>query len=173
MGKKQKNEVRLTEEERGVLIQRTKKGDDSPREIRRIQILLKADKNSPNAKQDLEIAEELNCNQWTVTKLRHRFAKEGLSVIHDKDRSGRPKIVDGDVEAHIIAVACSEAPEGRERWTLRLIAGRVVSLADMKSCSYGTIRNVLKKTSLNPGRKKNGKSHPKPTTNLCGGWKKS
>lgn len=173
MGKKQKHGVRLTEEERGVLIQSTKKGDYSPREIRRIQILLRADKNNPNAKQDAEIALELNCNQWTVTNLRHRFAKERLGVVHDKDRSGRPKIVDGDVEAHIIAVACSEAPEGRERWTLRLIAGRVVSLTNMESCSYGTIRNVLKKTSLSPGRKKNGKSHQKPTTNLSGGWKKS
>ena len=128
MGKKQKYEVRLTEEERQVLIQKTKKGDCSPRETRRIQILLKADKNNPNAKSDVEIAKEWNCNQWTVTNLRHRFAEKGLDVVHDKDRSGRPKIVDGDVEAHIIAVACSEAPEGRERWTLRLIAGRVVSL---------------------------------------------
>lgn len=173
MGTKQKHEVRLTEKEREILIQSTKKGDYSPREIRRIQILLKADKNSLEAKQDSEIAGELYCNQWTVTNLRHRFAKEGLSVIHDKERSGRPKIVDGTVEAHIIAVACSKAPEGRERWTLRLIAERVVSLTDMESCSYGTVRNVLKKTNLSPGRKKNGKSHQKPTMNLSGGWKKS
>lgn len=172
MGKKQTHEVALTIEEREYLIQNTKSGDWSPREVKRAQILLKADKNS-EAKKDLEISNELHCCQYTVTKLRERFAGERLEVIHDKPRTGRPRIIDGDVEAHIIAVACSEAPTGRERWTLRLIAGKVVTLTEVESCSYGSVRNVLKKTNLNRGKKKNGKSPRRLMTNLSGEWKKS
>jgi transposase len=173
MGQKQKHEIRLGEEERELLIKSTKSGDWSPREVKRAQILLKADKNNPDAKKDWEIAKELHCNQWTVTNLRKRFAQEGIKVIHDRPRTGRPRIIDGDVEAHIIEVACSKAPAGRERWTLRLIAGKIVTLTDMESCSHVSVRNVLKKTNLNRGRRKNGKSPQKPTTNLSGEWKRS
>jgi hypothetical protein len=173
MGQKQKHEIRLGKEERELLIQITKSGDWSPREVKRAQILLKSDKNNPDAKEDWEVAKELHCNQWTVTNLRKRFTQMGIKVIHDKPRTGRPKIIDGDVEAHIIAVTCSEAPEGRERWTLRLIAGKVVSLTNVESCSYGSVRNVLKKTNLNLGKRKNGKSLQKQMMNSSGEWKKS
>ena len=134
--------------------------------------LLKSDRNN-EVRTDIDIATELHCCQYTVTKLRERFSKERLEVIHDKPRTGRPRIIDGDVEAHIIATACSEAPEGRKRWTLRLIAGKVVTLTDVESCSYWSVRNVLKKTNLNPGKKRNGKSLRKPTMNSSGEWKKS
>lgn len=173
MGQRQKHEIRLSEEERELLIKNTTRGDWSPREVKRAQILLKADKNNPDAKEDWAVAKELYCNQWTVTNLRKRFAQEGIKVIHDKPRTGRPRIIDGDVEAHIIAVACSEAPVGRERWTLRLIADKVVTLTDVESCSYGSVRKVLKKTNLSRGKRKNGKSLQKPTTNLSGEWKRS
>lgn len=173
MGQKQKHEIRLSEEERDLLIRNTKHGDWSPRELKRAQILLKSDKNSPDAKEDWKIAEELHCNQWTVTNLRKRFAQEGIKVIHDKPRTGRPRIIDGDVEAHIIAIACSEAPAGRERWTLRLIAGKVVTLTDLEFCSYGSVRKVLKKMNLNLGKRKNGKSPQKQMMNLSGEWKGS
>jgi transposase len=172
MGQQQKHEIRLSQEEREFLIKNTSKGDWSVREVKRAQILLRADKNSDSPKQDWEIAQELNCSQWTITNLRKRFTQHGIKVIHDQPRTGRPKIIDGDVEAHIVAVACSEAPRGKERWTLRLIAGRVVTLTDVESCSHVSVRNVLKKTNLNLGKKKNGKSLRKPTTNLSGEWKK-
>jgi hypothetical protein len=172
VGQKQTYQVALTKEERDYLIKNTKSGNRSPREVKRVQILLRADKNS-DPKSDLEIAKELHCSQYTVTKLRERFVAERLGVIHDKPRVGRPRIIDGDVEAHIIAVACSEAPKGRERWTLRLIAGKVVTLTDLESCSYGSVRNVLKKTNLNPGKRKNGKFRQKLTKNLSGEWKRS
>jgi transposase len=156
MGNKQTYEIVLTKEEKEFLIKNTKSGDWSPREVKRALILLKADKNN-EAKIDSEIANELHCSPSTVAKLRERFYKKRLTMIHDESRVGRPRIVDGDVEAHIIAVTCSEAPAGRERWTLRLIAGRIVTLTDLESCSYNTVRNVLKKTNLNLGKKKNGK----------------
>lgn len=172
MGTKQKHKVLLTSEEREYLIKNTRCSKWSAREIKRAQILLRADKNSIG-KEDLEIAEELHCSSYAVTKLRERFVEERLGVIHDKARSGRPKIIDGDVEAHVIAIVCSEPPEGRERWTMQLIADRVIQLTNLENCSEFTVRQILKKTNLNLGRKKNGKYLPRQMKNLCGGWKKS
>lgn len=173
MGQRQKHEIRLSEEERELLIKNTKNGNWTPREVLRAQIVLRSDKNGIRPRQDWEIAEELNCNQSTVTILRKRFAQIGIEVVHDRPRSGRPKIVDGDVEAHIIAVACSEPPTGKVRWTLRLIADKVVTLTDMESFSYGSVRNTLKKMNLSHGKRKNGKSLQKLMTNLYGEWNKS
>lgn len=173
MGQKQKHEITLSNDERDFLIKGTKNGNWSPREVKRAQILLLSDKNCNKPLLDWEVAEQLNCCEWAVTKLRKRFSEIGIKVIHDQPRSGRPKLIDGDVEAHIVAIACSEAPKGRERWTLRLIAGKVVTLTEVESCSYGTIRNVLKKTNLNLGKRKNGKSLQEPMTNSYGEWKKS
>lgn len=172
MARKQVHEVTLTIEERGYLIRNTKCGNWSPREIKRAQILLMADKNN-NAKEDHEIANELHCSQYTVTKLRERFVKARLGVIHDKERSGRPRIIDGDIEAHVVAVACSKPPEGRQSWTMQLIADRVVTLTDLESCSEFAVRQVLKKTNLSLGKKKSGKFPHKQMENLSGEWKKS
>jgi len=166
------HEVILTPEEKEHLIKNTKVGTWSPREVKRAQILLNADKNS-KGKKDREIADELHCCQYTVTKLRERFAKERLGVIHDKERSGRPKIIDGDVEAHVIAIACSNPPAGRERWTMHLIADRTIELTDLESCSEFAVRQILKKTNLSPGKKKNGRYLPKRMKSLSGGWRKS
>lgn len=173
MGQRQKHEVRLTDEERAFLVKNTHHGEWTAREVKRAQVFLKADKNGAEPKEDGEIAEELDLSREAVTALRKRFAEERLKVIHDKERSGRPKIVDGEVEAHIIAVACSDPPKGRQRWTLRLIAGRVVQLADVESCSYVTVGSVLKKTNLNLGKRKNGKFRPNKMKSLSGEWKKS
>lgn len=172
MGKKQVHEVVLTTEEREYLLKNTKSGDWSPREVKRAQVLLKADKNN-EAKEDLEIAEELHCCQYTVTKLRKRFVQEKLEMIHDKARTGRPKLIDGNVEAHVIAIVCSPPPEGRERWTMQLVADRVVQLTDLEGCSEFAIRQILKKTNSSHGKKKNGKYLPKQMKNSSGEWKRS
>jgi transposase len=172
MGRKQRHEVVLTAEEREHLIKNTKCGNWSPREIKRAQMLLSTDKNSA-AKKDQEIAKELHCCQYTVTKLRERFNKKRLKAVHDNDRSGRPKIIDGDVEAHVIAIVCSTPPEGRERWTMQLIADRVVSLTNLENCSEFAVRQILKKTNLSLGRKKNGRFLPKRMKSLSGEWNKS
>lgn len=172
MGKKQAHEVILTIGEREHLLKNTKSGDWSPREVKRAQILLKADKNN-DSKEDLTIAQELHCCQHTVTKLRKRFVKGRLGVIHDRPRTGRPKIIDGNIEAHVIAIVCSAPPEGRERWTMQLVADRVVQLTDLENCSEFAVRQILKKTNLSHGKKKNGKYLPKRMKNLSGEWKKS
>ena len=95
------------------------------------------------------------------------------TVIRDKERSGRPRIIDGDVEAHVIAIACSKPPAGRERWTMQLIANRVVQLTDLESCSEFAVRQILKKTNLSLGKKKNGRSLPRQMKSSSGEWKKS
>ena len=170
MGKKQTHKVSLTTKEREYLIKNTKIGDWSPREVKRAQILLRADNESKN---DREIADELHCYPDTVTKLRERFTRNRLGVVHDKERSGRPRIIDGDVEAHVIATACSKPPAGRERWTMQLIANKVVELTDLESCSEFAVRQILKKTNLSLGKKKNGRFLPKQMKSSPGGWKKS
>ena len=172
MGRRQKHEVVLTTDEREQLIKGTKCGDWSPREIKRAQMLLSADKNN-SAKKDQEIARELHCCQYTVTKLRERFMKKGLKAIHDNTRSGRPKIIDGDIEAHVVAVACSTPPDGSERWTMQLIADRVVGLTNLESFSEFAVRQILKKTNLSLGKKKNGRFLPRRMKSSSGEWKKS
>lgn len=151
MGKKQKHEIRLTQEERTFLIDKTSSGDWSARKIKRAQVLLKTDKNQKKPLEDSEVAEELHCSRSIVPIIRARFAKQRLKSLEDKPRAGRPKKFDGESEAHIIATACSNPPEGRERWTLRLIADRVVRLTEVETCSHSTVGNILKKANLSLG----------------------
>jgi transposase len=151
MGQKQKHVVYLTAEEQQFLVQNTSSGNWSARRIKRAQILLKANKNRDNPLEDLEIAQDLHCCRSMVATIRERFGKERLGVLTDKPRSGRPKKFDGDVQAHVIAIACSSPPEGRQRWTLRLIADKVVTLSEIESCSHSSVGSLLKKANLSLG----------------------
>lgn len=152
MGRKQQYEIRLSEEEREYLLRKTAYGDWSPRQVKRGLILLKADKNQDVPLTDEQIANELHCAHATVNYVREKFLRDGrLASIVDKPRSGRPKIIDGEVEAHIVATACSLPPEGQVRWTLQLIADRVVQLAGIESCSHMSVDRTLKKTNLSLG----------------------
>jgi hypothetical protein len=151
MSKPQEHEIRLTAEERNLLIEKTASGAWTARTIKRAQILLQADKNQGNPRDDQTIAQSLHCCRMTVALLRKRFQSNRLECLVDKPRVGRPKKFDGDVEAHVTAIACSEAPNGRERWTLRLIADRIVILTDIESCSHSSVGSILKKTNLNLG----------------------
>lgn len=151
MGKPQKHEVKLTEEEKTLLISKTSSGDWSARKIKRALVLLRADKKQQCPYEDLEIAKELHCSRSMVALTRERFSRERLGCLDDKPRCGRPKKFDGDVEAHVIAIACSSPPEGRERWTLRLIADHLVTLTEVEYCSHSSVGGLLKKASLNHG----------------------
>jgi transposase len=144
-------QVCLTSEERAHLHANTKSGDWPPRFVRRALILLKADV-SKDPSQEEQIAREVGCCVSTVRNIKLRFAKgERINVIQDHSRSGRPKIIDGKLEAHIIATTCSTPPDGRLRWTLELIADRVVALAGVESCSRTSIQRALKKMNLSLG----------------------
>jgi len=153
MGRPHKNRIELTKDERVQLERGCRAGDWKARKVLRARALLLADTNKKDKHmRDAEIAVQAGCSKSTVVNLRRRFQSERLGALEDQPRSGRPKIVDGRIEAQIIAIACSEAPEGRERWTLQLIADKLVTLVDeLDNISYRTICNTLKKTNLSLG----------------------
>ncbi len=93
----------------------------------------------------------------TVSRVRRRFVEGGLErALNDRPRPGQRRKLDGKQEAHLVAVACSSAPEGHTRWTLRLLADRVVKLEFTDSISRETVRQLLKKTNSSRGRRRNG-----------------
>lgn len=146
MGKKYV--VRLSEEEREELKSLTRKGKGAAYRIKHANILLKADAEGA-CWQDAQIAEAFGCHEYTVARVRRRFVEKGLERALGRKKQRRPSrswLLDGEQEARLIALSCSQAPEGRARWTLRLLAGRLVELEIVESISHETVRRTLKKT---------------------------
>ena len=133
--------VDLNEQEREHLLEVTRHGKSSARKIKRAHMLLKATQGLS----DEQIAQAVDTSRATVFRTRKRFVEEGLEALNERPRSGQPNKLDGRQQAHIIAVACSEPPQGRARWTLRLLAAKVVQLDFAESISPETVRNMLKK----------------------------
>jgi transposase len=143
--------VELTPEERQHLTQLVSCGKRSARTITRARILLKADQAQGGpAWQDGRIAEALGCGRRTVERVRQRLVEEGLEAALSHKPQARPSVppkLDGAGEARLIALACSEPPDGRGGWTLQMLADKLVELRVVESLSYETVRRVLKKTS--------------------------
>ena len=138
--------VRLSAEERAVLEQIVRKLRGSSQKVRRANILLKADADGP-AWTDARIAEAYGCRRQTVENLRQRLVTEGFeSAVNGQARRPRPKALDGEQEAKIIALRLGPPPGGFANWSLRLLAERVVELAIAPAISYETVRRTLKKT---------------------------
>ena len=140
--------VRLSSQERQELENIVKKGKGSAFKIRHAQILLHSDANV-QCKSVEEIASMLHCNKNTVSEVRKRLVEKGFAAaLERKKRSTPPKrrLFDGEAEARLLALACSTPPEGRVRWTLQLLADRVVELNIVPHCTANTIHEVLKKT---------------------------
>lgn len=136
--------VNLSADERESLQQLVRSGRTAVRRVTRARILLKADEGLTDA----EVAAALNVGIATVHRIRQRCVEEGLeAALGERPRAGAPSLLSGPAQAHLIAVACSAPPDGRPRWTLRLLADRVVELKLAERCSYETVRRVLKKTS--------------------------
>jgi transposase len=146
-----KYRVRLTDEERNHLEKLVRKGEAHARKLLYARILLKADEDGP-AWTDERIADALEVSVATVARERRRYLEEGLEVALMPKKPGRPRrrVLDGRAEAHLIALACSNPPEGREHWPLRLLADRMVELGYVESLSYETVRRTLKKTVSSP-----------------------
>ena len=142
-----KYHVELTSKERSELEQMLRGGKYSTREITRARILLKAEEGLS----DEEIVEAVEISRPTVERTRKRFLEERLGALNERARPGRERLLNEKTEARLIAEACSKAPEGRERWTLQLLADRVVELKLVESCSADTVQRVLKKTKLSLG----------------------
>lgn len=147
---RKKYHVTLTVEERESLGKLISSGKASARKLTRARILLKADEAEDGAGwDDQAISEALEVGLSTIYRVRKRFVEEGLEAALEQRRPRRlyRRKLDGEGEAHLIALACSSPPQGRERWTLRLLADRLVELGYVESLSYETVRRVLKKTS--------------------------
>lgn len=147
--------VDLQAEERASLLQLIRRGQPAARKGTRARILLKADEGLT----DEQIAAALHVGSATVGRVRQRFVEEGLErALTERPRPGQRRKLTGKQEAHVIALACSQAPEGRERWTLRVLADTIVERGWVSSLSYETVRQTLKKMNLSPGRSNNGVS---------------
>ena len=152
MGRQQKHPVKLTNEEREYLRTLTRTGKQSARVMTRAQILLWSDEG----KQDKEIINLLNCAPMTVAATRERWVKE--KRLEDLPRAGLKPMLDAKEESLLVALACSDAPEGRSEWTMQLLADKLVELKVVERISDETVRRVLKKTNLNLGKKSSGVS---------------
>lgn len=137
-------DIKLTDEERRELKHLVESGRKLARKVTRARILLLADAG----KKDREIAEALQVCMQTVHKVRKRFFNEkSINSLEEKPRSGKPPKLEGLTAAHITALACSDPPEGRKRWTLRLLADRAVELQLVDTISHEGLRKFLKKTN--------------------------
>ena len=145
--------INLTEKERTELSQLIKSGKHSARVLGRARILLLLDRSQGQKRKLHEIAEAMLTSTGTVSNVKKRYLNGGLEHgLQDRPRPGAKPKIDGEVEAHLIALACSEPPEGRERWTLRLLADKLVELELVESISHVAIRDALKKTNSSPGK---------------------
>ena len=147
--------VRLTLEERIALKKLLSSGRGSGRMFTRVRILLKADQGEAGpAWPDEKIRDAFDVTVQTIEKVRKQLVEEGFDAVLSR-RQYRQKVsrkkIDGDVEAHLVALCCSDPPKGRMRWTLRLLADKVVELGYVDSISYEAVRQTLKKTNLNLG----------------------
>ena len=151
---KKKYIVTLTEAERQMLQAMLSRGKAAARKLTHARILLKADASpgGPNW-DDAAIAQGLEVGRATVERVRKELVEEGLDAALNRRRPRREydRTLDGDGEAHLVALACSQAPEGRSRWTLRLLADRMVRLEYVDEVSKDTVSRVLKKTNLSLG----------------------
>ena len=151
---KKKYIVSLMPEERLMLQRMLSRGKAAARKLVHARILLKADASpgGPNWA-DGTIAQGLEVGRATVERVRQEFVEEGLEAALNRRKPRREydRTLDGDGEAHLVALACTQAPEGRSRWTLRLLADRMVRLEYVDTVSKDTVSRVLKKTSLSLG----------------------
>ena len=150
---REKYGVRLTAEQRDQLEHLVQAGKSTARVVTRARILLKTDQGWPAP----QVAQALDVVDGTVYRIKRRFAEDGMDgALKDRSQAHRHRKLDDRGEAHLIALACSPAPEGHDHWTLRLLAGKVVELGLAPSLSHETVRLHLKKTSSSPGRSGSG-----------------
>jgi len=147
--------VELTKDERESLKGLISSGTAPARMLNRARILLKADAGEHSGEEalpDEAIAGMLETSAATVGRVRTRFWRQGLEAALERSAPDRiyERSLDGRAEARLIALACSEAPEGRDRWSLRLLADKAVELGVVESVSHETVRKTLKKTSSSP-----------------------
>jgi transposase len=152
---KKRYRVTLTEEEHNELLSITQKGTNKAQKIRNAIILLNCDEGEfSDKKSNSEIANMLRISDRTIERVKKNFVEESFEIaLNGKPyKTNVPPKIDGEVEAKLIALACSESPDGYNRWSLRLLAEKMVQLQYIVSISHEGVRQVLKKTNLSPGK---------------------
>jgi len=161
--------VTLTEAERTMLEDLTRTGKAAARKITHARILLKADVSAAGPGwQDQQISAALEVSEGTVRRVRLLFVEEGLAAALTPRPAQHPRLckLDGAGEAHLIALACSQPPDGQARWTLRLLAEKYVEMAYVDTLSHETVRQVLKKVSCSRGAPTSGAFRRQPMGSL-------
>jgi transposase len=162
--------VRLSAEERQQLQAMIRKGKSSAQRLMKARILLKGDvSEGGEGWSDSQIVKALETSATTVYRARQQLVEEGLEAALSRKKPSRPSVLpifDGEKEAKLIALACSKPPEGRSRWSLRLLENKVVELDIVERASDSTIGRVLKKLSSSRIAKPNGSSRPRQTAPL-------
>src|SRR5262245_31946955 len=165
-------EIKLTKEERATLKKLTSSGSGQARVVRRAHILLMAAERATStghksgqhkhaSNSNLAVAKDVGVTDKTVSRVRQRFIQGGLeAALYDKPRVGRPPVIDGEAEARLTMLACSSPPQGRSRWTLQLLADRMVELGYAPHISDTWVGVRLKKTLSSPGASGVGASQP-------------
>jgi transposase len=144
--------IYLKANERTELEQLIKSGVHSARVIARARTLLLLDRSQGERRTIQQVIEAAMVSQGTIYNLKRHYFDEGLErALYEKPRPGAKPKIDGEVEAHLIALACSDPPEGYDRWTLRLLADRLVHLEIIDSISHVAVGDALKKMNLSPG----------------------
>jgi transposase len=150
-----KYSIQLTQEQRHHLEQIVRSGQAAARTIMHAQVLLKTDKGACGPRwSDRHIREALGVGDTTMTRIRHRFVQGGLEeALHRHQQPERPekRKLNGAQEAQLIVLACSQAPQGQERWTMHLLRERLIELEIVESISEETVRTTLKKMHSNRG----------------------
>lgn len=142
--------VKLTAQERSELIKVVDEGKGSVSRRKRAQMLLMADESQPDgSSKDAEIAKAVRSSQRTVERVRQCCVEQGLEAALNHKRPRRPsrKLLDGAAEARLVQLACTDAPDGREKWSMQLLADKLVELEVVETISAETVRTTLKKTS--------------------------
>jgi len=151
-----KYRVKLKGKERQELINLTRRGKSRARELTRARVLLLSDENRPKGPMtDGQISDIFSVSLSTVHRIRQQFVSEGLmATLTEKPRAGRPKQFTGRDAASVTALACSSPPEGRAKWSLRLLSGTLVELEMVDAISYQSVKNILDQNDLSPHLKK-------------------
>lgn len=141
-------QIQLTEDQRKELKKRVSTGTSPARVLTRARIILMASQGEGNQ----QIADALGVSWRTVIRIKALFKDEGLAAIQEHSRPGRPPRITGDIEAKLVMLACSSAPQGRARWTLQLLADKMVELEYIDTISDVGVMKRLKKTGLDLGK---------------------
>ena len=168
--------IRLSAEERDELTSLVETGREAAYRRRNARILLLADQGEHGPGQpDTEIVEQVGVTRQTVEKVRKRCVQDGLAatLVRRKRSRERATVLDGEGEARLVAIACSDPPAGRARWTLHMLCDELKRRRVVRSISHETVRKVLKKTSSSRGDRRCGASRHSTTPPSCAGWRTS